>query len=107
MPRIVFVQPDGTEKVVDAQVGASVMKAAIASAVPGIVGECGGDLVCATCHVYVGGGWADRLDPITVEEAEMLEVTSEEPTDESRLSCQVTMTEQLDGLTVVIPATQR
>jgi 2Fe-2S ferredoxin len=107
MPRITFAQASGGEVTVDAPVGTSVMKAAVSNTVPGIIGECGGDLVCATCHVFVRREWADRLPPVTDEEAEMLEVTSEEPTDCSRLACQIEVTDELDGLTVDVPSTQR
>ena len=107
MPRITFVPAEGADVTVDAPVGTNVMKAALSSMVPGIIGECGGDLVCATCHVFVRREWADKLPAITDEEAEMLEVTSEEPTDCSRLACQIEVTDELDGLTVDLPRTQR
>jgi len=107
MPRIVFTQPSGAPVTLDAPAGISVMKAAVGNVVPGIIGECGGELVCATCHVFVDPEWFDRVGPASADEADMLEVTSEEPTEYSRLCCQITITEELDGLTLRVPATQR
>jgi 2Fe-2S ferredoxin len=107
MPRVIFVQPSGTETVIDAPSGTSVMRAAVSNAVPGVIGECGGDMVCATCHVYVDEAWFGTVGPPSDDEADMLEVTSEEPTACSRLSCQIRVTEALDGLTVTVPASQR
>jgi 2Fe-2S ferredoxin len=107
MPTISFVHPSGEVVKVDAAAGISVMRAALASLVPGIVGECGGDLVCATCHVFVDPVWIGKLDPASDDERDMLEVTTEEPTEYSRLSCQIRVTPDLDGLTVGVPRTQR
>jgi 2Fe-2S ferredoxin len=84
----------------------SVMKAALASNVRGIVGECGGDLSCATCHVFVAPEWFEQLDPVSDFEEEMLESTAEPSTEFSRLSCQIIVTDKLDGLTVTIPDSQ-
>jgi 2Fe-2S ferredoxin len=85
----------------------SVMQTALNNLVDGIVGECGGDLSCATCHVFVDPDWYDALPGVTAEEEDMLEATSEEPTKFSRLSCQIKCHDKLDGLVVRIPATQR
>ena len=82
MPRLTFVSPDGNETTVEASTGDSVMQVALAGNVEGIVAECGGAMMCATCHVYVADDWA------------------------SRLSCQIAITDELDGLTVHLPDAQ-
>ena len=106
MPKVVYVQSDGARQVVDAAAGTSVMRAAIHHDVPGIVAECGGSLMCATCHVYVDPADAGPLPPISAEEDEMLEVTAATRRDTSRLSCQLGLTDELDGLVVYVPETQ-
>jgi ferredoxin, 2Fe-2S len=107
VPRIVFVKPDGQRREVEAAEGESVMQAALNNLVDGIVGECGGDLSCATCHVYVDPEWVPALPEADANEEDMLEATSEEPTKFSRLSCQIKCDTKLDGLVVHLPATQR
>ncbi|SFN07103.1 ferredoxin, 2Fe-2S [Streptomyces sp. cf124] len=107
MPRVVFVRPDGTKQEAHASDGASVMQAATAHLVPGIVAECGGELSCATCHVFVDEQWLRALPVRSEDEEEMLEATSEEPTDASRLCCQITLDASLDGIVVHIPKTQK
>lgn len=107
MPRVVFVRPDGTKQEADAADGASVMQAATANLVPGIVAECGGELSCATCHVFVDEQWLGALPARSEDEEEMLEATSEEPTDANRLCCQITLDASLDGIVVHIPKTQK
>ena len=106
MPTIVYVQPDGSRREVEASAGSSVMRTAVLNGVPGIVAECGGSLMCATCHVYVEPGDLRRVPPRSEEEDEMLEVTEAERRDTSRLSCQLTVEDALDGLTVHVPAAQ-
>ena len=83
------------------------MQVATSNRLQGIIAECGGELICATCHVFVDNAWLESLPEMLDDEAGMLNVTSEEPTHESRLSCQITITEHLDGLVVRIPPTQR
>lgn len=102
MPTITFRQLDGAgEQSVEAPTGISVMKAAVAAGVPGILAECGGQAMCATCHVYVT---EDRdLPAVSDEEDEMLDCASAPRTDQSRLSCQLEVDENTDGLTVVVP----
>ena len=107
MPKVVFRQPCGSETRVDVPVRTSVMRAAVDHGVPKIIGECGGELACATCHVFVDPEWFDRLAPANDDELAMLQVTSEEPTQYSRLSCQIAVVEDLDGLIVNVPETQR
>lgn len=104
---ITFVQPDGSNVEVAALEGDSVMRAAIDHDVDGIVGECGGDLSCATCHVFVDPAWFGRLPPASDEELDLLEATSEEPTAHSRLCCQIRCTPNLNGLVVQVSQNQR
>ena len=107
MPKVVFVSPAGERHVVDVEVGTSLMTAAVKHGVDGIIGECGGVCMCATCHVYVHNGYFQRLPPIRDMEEAVLDVTNAERLDCSRLSCQLKMTEELDGMTVHIPSSQR
>ena len=105
MPKITYIAFDGTETTVDAKEGMSVMQTAVNNGVDGIVAECGGACSCATCHVYVDEGWFDKLPEAMAMEKEMLDfVMSPEPT--SRLSCQIKVTAQLDGLVVKTPESQ-
>lgn len=105
--RVTFVEANGDRREVDAVDGQSVMQAAVSSLVRGVVGECGGDLSCATCHVFVDEAWAGRFDAPGSDELDMLDATSEEPTDCSRLSCQLRLDHRHDGLVVHLPRTQR
>ena len=107
MTRVIFVGADGARTEIDAAPDRSLMQAALAAQIPGIVAECGGEMVCATCHVYVDPDWVAALPPRPDAEEDMLEFASEEPTDCSRLSCQIRLGDALDGLTVTVPATQR
>lgn len=105
MPQIIFVLPDGSRHAVTARAGESVMDAAIARHVPGIEAECGGACSCATCHVYVDPAWSAVAGPPSAMEEDMLDFALA-PTADSRLSCQIEMSEALDGLVVHIPARQ-
>jgi 2Fe-2S ferredoxin len=107
MPRVVFIQPTGESHTVDVPIGTTLMTAAVKHGVDGIIGECGGVCMCATCHVYVREPFLGRLPPIKDTEEAVLEVTNAERLPNSRLSCQIKMTEELDGLTVEIPPSQR
>lgn len=106
MPKVIFVQPDGTRQTVDIDVGTSVMQAALANRIPGIVAECGGSMMCATCHVYVGQNDLTRLAPPSPVENETLQSVVSERSLNSRLSCQLVMSDALDGLIVCLPSTQ-
>lgn len=88
MTMIVFRQPDGSERLIEAEAGTSVMQAAILNGVEGIVGECGGSAMCATCHVHVEEG-AEAFDPMSGTENDMLECTASPRDACSRLSCQL------------------
>ena len=100
MPKVVYVESDGAERVVDASDGESVMSAAIRSGVKGIVGECGGQLSCATCHVWVRADFRDRVGAPGELEADLLDMGVSEFTEASRLGCQIKMCDRLDGLVV-------
>ncbi|MEO6271182.1 MAG: 2Fe-2S iron-sulfur cluster-binding protein [Lautropia sp.] len=107
MPRFSLIAPDGKTTHLDGERGHSVMQTAVAQGVKGIVGECGGSAMCATCHVYVDPAWTARLQPMLATEAEMLECTSSERRPESRLSCQIKLSAQLEGLVLRLPETQQ
>ncbi|MGQ0673366.1 MAG: 2Fe-2S iron-sulfur cluster-binding protein [Hyphomicrobium sp.] len=105
MVRLTFVQPDGTEQIVEADTGMTVMEAAKLANVPGIEAECGGACACATCHVYVDAGWRDKVGkPIEMEE-DMLDFAFD-VREESRLCCQIKVVDGLDGLVLRVPAKQ-
>jgi len=106
MAKIIYRQPDGHEDTVEVPLGWSLMEAAIQNDIKGIVAECGGGCACATCHVYVDDGELSRLPAINDMEGDMLECTATERRPGSRLSCQLKMTEALDGLVVLVPETQ-
>ncbi|MGA2124900.1 MAG: 2Fe-2S iron-sulfur cluster-binding protein [Xanthobacteraceae bacterium] len=105
MPKITFVDPDGTTQTVEAEIGSTVMETALRNSIGGIVAECGGSCTCATCLVHVDDAWADRLGERSAEEEDMLDFAFEvKPT--SRLSCQLMVSEAIDGLVVHTPAYQ-
>jgi 2Fe-2S ferredoxin len=106
MPEIVYVEPDGTRNAVAVPEGATVKDAALEHGIDGIVAECGGNAMCATCHVYVAAGWAARLPELTEVEDELLMNVASPRRDTSRLSCQLVIGADLDGLVVHIPAVQ-
>jgi 2Fe-2S ferredoxin len=97
---------DGQEGAFDAKVGKSLMAAAKDAKVPGVVAECGGSMVCGTCHVFIEDGWFARLPAPTEMEAELIEYGLY-PATNSRLSCQILVTETLQGLVLAIPPSQR
>lgn len=103
MPKVTYIQPDGTENVIEAETGATVMRTGVSNGVPGIVAECGGNAMCATCHVYVDPEYQDELPDMSEVENEMLDCTASEREATSRLSCQLPLT---GDLKVRIPETQ-
>lgn len=105
MPKITFIEHSGAEHVVEANVGLSVMEVAVRNMVPGIDADCGGACACATCHVYVDAAWAEKTGKPESMEESMLDFAYE-PKETSRLSCQITVTEELDGLIVRLPEFQ-
>ena len=103
MTRILFIQPDGRQQPADAKPGQSVMQAAVGAAVPGIVADCGGACTCATCHGYVDEGWVDRVPPAAPDEAEMIDAGCLNTQPNSRLTCQIKVTAEMEGLVIRIP----
>ncbi|HEY4199828.1 MAG TPA: 2Fe-2S iron-sulfur cluster-binding protein [Devosiaceae bacterium] len=105
MTKITYVEDNGTRYDVEAENGSTVMENAIMNAVPGIVAECGGACTCATCHVYVDDAWAEAVGGPSMMEEDMLDFAFDvRPT--SRLSCQIKVRDQLDGLIVRVPSRQ-
>jgi ferredoxin, 2Fe-2S len=105
MPTITFIDQDGNERQFEADVGSTVMETAVNNDVPGILATCGGSCSCATCHVYVDDTWVDKLPPPELDESDMLD-TAHDLQENSRLSCQIKVTEELDGLIVTTPPRQ-
>lgn len=106
MSTIIFTQPTGDAETVTVEDGTSLMRAAVTNGIEGIVGECGGQAMCATCHVYVRTEFEAALPDIGDDEEEMLECTTAERTERSRLGCQVPATAELDGIVVDVPSDQ-
>jgi 2Fe-2S ferredoxin len=105
MPKITYVDSQGEARTVKGEVGSTVMETAIKNNVPGIEAECGGACACATCHVYVDDAWVEKTGGPSPMEEDMLDFAVDvRPT--SRLSCQIKVTEELDGLTVTTPISQ-
>lgn len=105
MTKITFVEYNGTERCIDAENGRSLMQTAVDHLVPGIDGDCGGQCACATCHCYIEGLLADKLPEIGDTERAMLEV-AEGVAASSRLACQITVSDDLEGLVVRTPVAQ-
>jgi 2Fe-2S ferredoxin len=105
MVKLTFVQPDGASQTVEAEPGITVMEAAKLNDIPGIEAECGGACACATCHVYVNPEWVEKTGKPEAIEEDMLDFAFD-VRKESRLSCQIKVTPELDGLTVRVPAKQ-
>ena len=105
MAKITYILHDGTERTVDGELGSTVMETAIKNNVPGIEAECGGACACATCHVYIDDAWREKVGGPSPMEEDMLDF-GYEVRESSRLSCQIKVTEELDGLTVRVPERQ-
>lgn len=105
MPKITFIDFEGAERAVEGKVGDSVMETATSNDLPGIDADCGGACACATCHVYVDAAWTDIVGKPDELEAEMLDV-AEDVRDNSRLSCQIKITDEMHGLIVTTPESQ-
>lgn len=103
MTRILFVHPNGSEQPVEVQPGQSVMQAAIDAMVPGITADCGGACTCATCHGYVDDAWVDRVPRPSADEADMIEAGCLHVQPNSRLTCQIRVTDALEGLLIRVP----
>lgn len=106
MTNIVYRTADSAETSLNVEDGDSVMFAAVQNGVQGITGECGGVLSCATCHVYVAPDWMPKVGEPSEDEEDMLEATAAERRPNSRLSCQIEVTPELEGLIVELPSEQ-
>lgn len=106
MPKVAYVDTTGVERTIDATLGDSVMVTAVKNGVPGIIGECGGNSSCATCHVWVREDFLAQVGPPNDLEDDLLDLAVSERRPGSRLSCQIEVSEDLEGLTVDIPPEQ-
>jgi ferredoxin, 2Fe-2S len=106
MARITYIEFDGTSHEVDVKAGLTVMEGARDNGIPGIEADCGGACACSTCHVYVDAAWVDRLPPKEEMEVDMLDFAWEPDPLRSRLTCQLKVTDELDGLVVRMPEKQ-
>jgi len=107
MPKVTYVEFDGVQHTVDVRVGENVMRGALYNDIQGIAGECGGACSCATCHCYVDAAWTDKVGgPASEAEVDLLQFTACEANATSRLSCQIIVSEALDGLVVHLPEKQ-
>jgi ferredoxin, 2Fe-2S len=105
MTTITFIEADGQAHSVEATPGDSLMRVAINASVPGILAECGGVCACATCHIFIPADWAAKIPPAGDFEAGMIEGAID-PGPDSRLACQITVTDELDGMAVRLPIAQ-
>ena len=105
MPKITYITHDSQNHTIDVQNGLTVMEGAVQNDIPGIDADCGGGMACATCHVYVKEDWLDKLPTKEDGEEDMLDMAYE-PKQNSRLSCQLIISDELDGLEVTIPEKQ-
>ncbi len=103
--RVIFIDDEGGEHAVEGQAGESAMRCATSHRVPGIIGECGGAMACATCHGYVGEPWAAMLPPPSAQEREMI-AGCIDVRPNSRLTCQIRLNEALDGMIIRTPRSQ-
>ena len=105
MTKITYIEHNGKEHTIDVQNGLTVMEGAVQNDIPGIDADCGGSMACATCHVYVKDDWYDKLDEKSEGEDDMID-QAYEPKKNSRLSCQIIVSDELDGLEVTTPVKQ-
>jgi len=105
MVNVTFIEHNGTEHKVTAEAGQSIMQAATFNQVPGISADCGGACACATCHTYVDAAWADRFPEKTEIETDLLECAIDVK-ENSRLSCQLVLTDAMDGIVITLPESQ-
>ena len=105
MAKITYKDYGGTTRTIDVENGLSVMEGAIQNDIPGIDADCGGSMACATCHVYIDDDWLDKLPKAEDAEVDMIDMAFE-PKKNSRLSCQVIVSDELDGLRVTTPEKQ-
>ena len=106
MPKITYIEHNGKSHTLEVANGLTVMEGAIQNNIPGIDADCGGSCACATCHVYVEQKWFDKLPKKEDAEQDMLDMAFEPDSSSSRLACQITVTDELDGLVVKMPSKQ-
>ncbi|MEM6823751.1 MAG: 2Fe-2S iron-sulfur cluster-binding protein [Pseudomonadota bacterium] len=106
MAKITYIEHNGTQHVVDVANGLTVMEGARDNNIPGIEGDCGGACACSTCHVYVAADWVDRIPTMDPMEEDMLDFAYEPNPERSRLTCQIKVTDEIDGLIVEMPERQ-
>ena len=105
MPKIIYKDNQGNSKIIEVENGLSVMEGAIQNDIPGIDADCGGAMACATCHVYVEENWFNKLPKTEDAEVDMIDMAYE-PKKNSRLSCQIIVSDELDGLEITTPDKQ-
>ena len=105
MPKITYIDDEGNSKTIEVENGLSVMEGAIQNNIPGIDADCGGSMACATCHVYVEEKWLNKIPKAEEAEVDMIDMAYE-PKKNSRLSCQLIVSEELNGLIVTTPSKQ-
>ena len=105
MPKITYKDKDGNSKIIEVENGLSVMEGGFQNDIPGIDADCGGSMACATCHVYVDEEWYDKLPKAVEAEIDMIDMAYE-PKKNSRLSCQIIASDDIDGLTLTTPKKQ-
>ena len=105
MPKITYIDKSNNSKTIEVENGLSVMEGAIQNDIPGIDADCGGSMACATCHVYVKEEWLNKIPKAEDAEVDMIDM-AHEPKNNSRLSCQLIVSDELDGLTVTTPEKQ-
>tara|TARA_B100000941_G_scaffold274358_1_gene235441 strand:+ start:49 stop:369 length:321 start_codon:yes stop_codon:yes gene_type:complete len=105
MPKITYIDSTGERRTIDVQKGLTVMEGAVQNQIPGIDADCGGGMACATCHVYVKEEWLNKLPKAEDAEQDMIDMAFE-PKKNSRLSCQLIVSDELDGLVVTTPSKQ-
>lgn len=107
MPSVTYISSSGISRKIEVPLGTSVMQAALTHRVEGILGECGGNGMCATCHVYVDDSFIGRIPAAKENEKFMLSIAAEGPAANSRLSCQIKVTQELDGIVIRLPRKQK
>lgn len=106
MPKITYIEHNGTEHIVDVASGLTVMEGARDNGIPGIEADCGGACACSTCHVYIEESWVSKLPQIDAMEEDMLDFAFEPDPATSRLTCQIKVDDTIDGLIVKLPERQ-
>lgn len=105
MPKIIYIESTGVRHQVDVPAGSSVMQGAVDNMINGIVAECGGACICATCHCMVDDAWIERTGEASADEKTMLDAVMDRA-ENSRLSCQISVTEEMEGLVIHLPDSQ-